>query len=107
MSSPTREPVTFLDRYLKGKVLSEEIDDYIDSWHADPQSKEIYEFLGMSQKEYSLWLRDPDTLPHIARARRTGLPLEAVISAALDQLQVAARPVNATKVNRLMQWLKQ
>lgn len=107
MSSPTREPVAFLDRYLNGEVLAEEIDNFIDNWHADPQNKEIYEFLGMSQKEYSLWLRDPDTLPHIAGARRTGLPLETVISSALEELSVGARSANAAKTDRLMHWLKQ
>lgn len=107
MSSQTPKSVKFFDRYLKEKALAEDIDEYTDSWHADFKGKEIYEFLGMSEKEYSLWLRDPDTLPHIARARRTGLPLEVVISAALEELSVEALPVNATKADRLMQWLRQ
>jgi hypothetical protein len=107
MSSHTHGPATFLDRYLNGEVLAEDIDDFIDVWHENPAGKEIYEFLGMSEKEYSLWLRDPDALPHIARARRAGLPLEVALRTALEEFPIAARSANATKVDRLMRWLKQ
>jgi hypothetical protein len=107
MSSHNHGPATFLDRYLNGEVLAEEMDDFIDVWHTDPQNKEIYEFLGMSEQEYSLWLRDPEALPHIARARRAGLPLQVVISAALKELRIAARSGNSAKLERLNHWLKQ
>lgn len=107
MSSHTHGPATFLDRYLNGEVLSEDIDDFIDIWHQNPAGKEIYEFLGMSEKEYALWLRDPDTLPQIVRARRAGLPLEVVLRAALEEFPIAARSANAIKIDRLLHWLKQ
>jgi hypothetical protein len=60
----------FIELYLKGKVLPEKIDDYVDQWHANPGGQEIYEFLGMSREEYGLWLRDPKVLPQIAQARK-------------------------------------
>jgi hypothetical protein len=60
----------FFKQYLNGQALPEDIDDYVDRWHSNPGSQQIYEFLGMSEDEYSLWLRDLDMLPHIARARR-------------------------------------
>jgi hypothetical protein len=107
MSSQTHGPVTFVDQYLNGEVLAEDIDDFIDIWHENPADKEIYDFLGMSQKEYSLWVRDPDTLPEIARARRTGLPLEVVLRTTLEEIPTAARSANAIKIDRLMRWLKQ
>jgi hypothetical protein len=99
--------VTFVDQYLNGEVLAEDIDDFIDIWHENPAGEEIYEFLGMSQKEYSLWARDPDTPPEIARARRTGLPLEVVLRTTLEEIPTAARSANAIKIDRLMRWLKQ
>lgn len=107
MSSHTRGPATFLDRYLNGEVLAEDIDYFVDIWHKKPANKEIYQFLGMSKEEYSLWLRDPDTLPVIARARRAGLPLESVLRATLEELPVVARSANAVKVKRLMCWLEE
>ena len=107
MSSQTHPPAPFLERYLNGDVLAEDIDDFVDIWHKNPEGKEIYEFLGMTEKEYSLWLCDPDTLPQIARARRAGLPLEVVLRAALEEVPTAARSTNAIKTDRLMRWLKQ
>jgi len=98
---------TFIDLYLNGQVLPEDIDDYIDSWHADPRGQQIYEFLGMSEQEYSLWLRDPDALPHIARARRERKPLEEVISSALNEMPIAARSSDVIKVQRLKHWLEE
>ncbi len=67
--------VAFLDRYLKGEVLAEDIDDFVDQWHNSPGNQQLYEYLGMTEEEYSLWLGDPDVLSHIARARRAGLSL--------------------------------
>jgi SNF2 family DNA or RNA helicase len=62
---------TFLDRYLAGKARREEIDDYVDAWHENPEQMELHEFLGMSQQEYAWWLRNPDALDEIALARKT------------------------------------
>jgi capsid protein len=106
MSSDPKSASTFLERYLNGEVLAEEIDDYVDLWHEDPDAKEIYEFLGMTREEYSLWLRDPDMLPHVARARRERLPLAVVVRASLENLPIAARPADADKVKRLIRWLE-
>jgi hypothetical protein len=107
MSNDTNRPTTFLNRYLNGEVLAEDIDEYIDFWHEHPAGRQIYEFLGMTKKEYSLWLRDPDSLPHIARARRAGLPLEVALRNALEEFPVAARSANAAKIRRLMRWLQE
>jgi len=107
MSSKREKPPTFMDLYLNGTVSPEDIDDYVDKWHTSAGTGEIYEFLGMSEQEYSLWLRDPDALPHIARARREGKPLAAVIDSALKKTAVAAHPSDGEKRERLKRWLKQ
>ena len=60
----------FLDLCLEGKAAIDDIDDYIDRWHADPRSCEIHHYLGMTEKEYAQWLRHPDVLLDIIRARR-------------------------------------
>ena len=79
MSKTHRAERSFIEQYLAGTVAAEHIDNFIDAWHDRPENKEIYEFLGMSKEEYSLWLREPDSLLQIARARREGLPLADVI----------------------------
>ena len=77
------------------------------SWHTNRDTVEIYEFLGLSEEEYSLWLRDPDVLPHIARARRENKSLAAVIYSTLKKMPNAARSSDGMKMERLKRWLKQ
>lgn len=106
MSSNGEQKLTFMGLYLNGQASSQEIDDYVDKWHTNPGMQEIYEFLGMSEEEYSLWLRDPDALPYIARARKEARPLDRVIASALKERPVAAES-NAEKTQRLRHWLQQ
>jgi hypothetical protein len=96
---------TFLQMYLNGKVLDEDIDDYVAQWHSNPGNQELYEFLGLTRDEYSLWLRDPDVLPYIALARRDHKPLTEVIASAVKEIPMAARSSDAVKISRLKHWL--
>jgi hypothetical protein len=105
MSSQHHHSPTFLDQYVNGELLAEDIDDFIDTWHENPGMEELYEFLGMTAEEYSLWLRDPDTLPHIARARRVKVPLRIIIQTTVEEMPIAARSADTTKVERLRRWL--
>lgn len=56
--------ITFMDLLKEGKVDWEDIDDFIDQWHQlyneDSLNVDLplYEFLGMTQKEYAMWLED-------------------------------------------------
>jgi hypothetical protein len=103
MSEKTRASSKFLERYLNGEADAEDIDDCIDAWHDKPGRKKVFDFLGMSREEYSLWLCDPDSLPEIARARRAKLPLADVVQEALAGMRTAGNP----REKCLRQWLAQ
>jgi hypothetical protein len=107
MSSERKKGPTFIELYVNGKVLPEEIDEYVDKWHASPGNQQIYDFLGMSKDEYSLWLRDPDVLPHIVRSRRENKALTEVLASSLNEMPIAARSSDVVKVRRLKRWLEQ
>lgn len=70
MSSKARPKLPFFERYLRGDVEADAIDDFIDAWHEIPGACELFDYLGMTRDEYGLWLRDPESLPRIAQARR-------------------------------------
>ena len=41
-------------------MTEEELDDLIDEWHLNKTGIPIYEYLGMTQEEYILFVKDPE-----------------------------------------------
>lgn len=89
----------FVDLCLAEKAALDEIDDFVDRWHAAPQGQELHDYLGMSEEEYSLWLRVPDALTYIVEARRDGRPLKDVV------MRVCELQTSPT-ADRLRGWLR-
>ncbi|HVC54791.1 MAG TPA: hypothetical protein VND95_02490 [Stellaceae bacterium] len=96
----------FVDLCLAGNVLLEEIDDFVDHWHEAPEGAELHDYLGMTEEEYSLWLRVPDSLPYIIKARHDGGPLTNAVVNAYQDMRLAARSNDQSKITRLQKWLE-
>jgi len=95
---------SFLTLCLDGKATPEEIDGFVDRWHDAPADRALHEFLGMTEEEYSLWLRVPDALPYIHDARRHNKPLRDVVLRQCTKLR--ARRLDDRGIRtRLQQWL--
>ena len=60
----------FVELCLTGEASIDQIDDSVDAWHADPEGRSLHDYLGLTEEEYSLWLRAPNALPRILDARR-------------------------------------
>jgi len=61
----------FVDDCLKGISTVDQIDDYIEKWHlGDGKDKSLYEYLGLTRKEYSQWIRFSDVLNLIIENKR-------------------------------------
>jgi hypothetical protein len=104
MSEPYK---TFIDLSLEGKVPLEKIDDYVDAWHNKPGGESLCEYLGMKEPEYSLWVRDPDALAYINKARREKRSLFRLINDEYRQLSKISTPVKRLEAKRLQEWLQQ
>src|SRR5689334_18107622 len=105
--SVSDERQDFISLALAGEVMTDEIDDHVDQWHDDPDGLPLHEYLGMTEREYALWLSVPDMLPLILAARKQGRPLEEiVVNDNNDSLRIAARADNALKIKRLQLWLR-
>jgi hypothetical protein len=103
------EELTYMEQLLRGRVLMDSIDDFIDAWHDAPAdskiaSQSLHEFLGMSWDEYRLWVERPEALRFIAAAHRQGKPV-AEILATRDRYGLAARAGNQGVAHELLQWL--
>ncbi|GEM_PF-563888 len=74
--------ISFIDKCITGESLPAEIDDYVDLWHDGKAGHhlELYEFLGMTWDEYSLWAARPSILPAIITARKKGNSLTDILN---------------------------
>lgn len=99
---------TFMQLALRGEVLPDEIDDFVDAWHEGTDHGELHEFLGMTLEEYSLWVANPDFIEIIVAARYHDQPLlEAVNDNVGDSNRLAARAEQPWKVALLRKWIQQ
>lgn len=98
--------MNFIEMCLAGDVLEDEIDDFVDQWHDGEAGKgqELYEFLGMSWKEYSIWATNPSILPFILSAHKNGSNLDVELNQ--ERLSLAARAESAEKAQQMKKWLK-
>lgn len=96
---------SFVGLCVKGELLLDDIDDFIDEWHESDSDQEIFEYLGMTQQEYRLWVHDPDILPFIITARVQGRSIDEAMKDIHD-LPMAARADSPAKARFLMKWLK-
>jgi hypothetical protein len=104
MSDPHK---SFIDLSLEGKACIDQIDDYIDAWHNDPGDESLSQYLGMEQAEYSLWIRDPDTLAYIIKARRENRSSFRLIDDEYRQLGKISTTDKCLEAKRLQDWLQQ
>lgn len=99
---------TFVEKCIKGEVLLDDIDDiddFVDIWHEGGSGKELNEFLGMTNEEYSLWIIDPDVLPFIIAAREKKTNILEFFVEEQERLSLAARSVDPDNVFELMEWI--
>ena len=64
------DPRTFLGAVLAGTESPEQIDDWVDRWHAQPGKTPLPAFLGLTEEEYANWMLAPDCLSHIIATHR-------------------------------------
>jgi hypothetical protein len=100
------EVATFMDLAVDGRVMADEIDNYVEAWHDSNRDCEVFEFLGMTFEEYSLWVMDPELINIViaSRVKSVGL-LEAVNDNVTNTERLAARAGEARDVARLREWI--
>lgn len=69
----SERPDTFTGKGLRGEATVDDIDRFVDEWHASAGDASIEAFLGLTEPEYARWVRDPDVLASIVRSRRENL----------------------------------
>lgn len=93
----------FIKNCINGDALLSEIDGYVEIWHNGDSDQPLYSYLGMTKKEYALYIEDESYLASIVTAHKDEKNIELIIS---NQLAMAARSDNQSKSERLQRWLK-
>ena len=96
---------TFIEQCISGEALTDDVEEFVERWHAGTDPRELHEYLGMSWREYSLWMTEPDILPHIVTAHKQRVPLANLITNAQD-LALAARFKSPTQTAKVLAWLR-
>lgn len=99
--------MNFIELCLKGDVLTDEIDDFVQDWHDGKAGadQDLHVFLGMSWEEYSVWATNPSMLPYILSARKNGISFNEELNR--DRYALAARASSPFEAKRIMEWLQQ
>lgn len=100
--------VNFVDRCLAGRAHPDEIDDYVDMWHEGDASTGISlsDYLGMNTHEYSIWMRQPETIYNIVKAHRDNRNIDEYVDDYYS-MPLAARADTAEDAAQLTEWLRQ
>lgn len=106
MYKPLRAKNDFISLCVRGEVLPEEIDDFIEAWHNSDSDLELHEYLGMSWDEYSAWVADASVLPLIITSHRTQKPLVELMENTFI-FAAAARSLNPEKAEQIIRWLRE
>jgi hypothetical protein len=96
----------FIEACLKGDVIEEEIDQFVEAWHEGREGKdlELHEFLGMEWREYQLWSTSPSVLPFILTAHKYGTSLDAELNR--NRAAMAARAPSVAEAEKVEAWLR-
>src|SRR5437868_12859853 len=96
---------SFIEQCLSREAEFDDIDDFIDRWHQDPQGKPLYEFLGMTRQEYALWVDECSVLPVIVSVRAQNKNLDQILEAVGHRLPMSAKAPGPGKTRNLIDWL--
>ncbi len=92
----------FITDCINGDALLEEVDNYIDGWHESDSKISLNAYLGMTAKEYDLFVQDAKYLSYIVTAHMEGVDIKSIIE---SQFAMAARSSDINKSARLVTWL--
>lgn len=94
----------FIMDCLNGDALITEVNDYIDVWHdSEDEEMPLYQFLGMTKKEYELFVMDENYLGVIITAHKEN---SNVVSLMQQTSRFAARSNNSETTEAIERWLK-
>ena len=96
----------FINDVINADAILDEIDDYIEKWHDSDTDCSVFEYLGMTEEEYFLWVENDFYLKYIISAHEQNKNIEDLISEDYDTKMVA-RASSPEEAKKIYNWLVQ
>ena len=94
----------FINDVIQADALLDEIDDYIEMWHESDTTDSIFEFLGMTEDEYFLWLENDFYLKYIVTAHQKNISIDDLLKQEYST-KLAARASSPEEAKAIYNWL--
>lgn len=96
----------FIIDCINADAILEQIDDYIENWHDRQLDIPVHEYLGMTEKEYFLWVENDFMLKFILKAHINSKDIDDVLLEEYESGEkMAARAKNPEEAREIYKWL--
>lgn len=96
----------FINDVINADALIDEIDDYIEQWHISDSELSVFEYLGMSEEEYFLWLENDFYLKYIIAAHEQNKTIGTLLQDEYST-RLVARSDSPEEAKKIYTWLKE
>lgn len=96
----------FINDVINADALIDEIDDYIEQWHISDSELSVFEYLGMSEEEYFLWLENDFYLKYIIAAHEQNKTIGSLLQDEYST-RLVARSDSPEEAKKIYNWLKE
>ena len=70
----------FINDVINADAILDEIDDYIEKWHDSDTDCSVFEYLGMTEEEYFLWVENDFYLKYIISAHEKDINISQLLT---------------------------
>lgn len=96
----------FINDVINADALLDEIDDYIEKWHDSDTDCSVYEYLGMTEEEYFLWVENDFYLKYIISAHEKNININELLREEYT-CKLVARSSSPEEARNIYNWLKE
>ena len=90
----------YINDVINADAILDEIDDYIEKWHDSDTDCSVFEYLGMTEEEYFLWVENDFFLKYIISAHEKDIKEEYTS-------KLVAYPSSPEETKKIYNWLKE
>ena len=96
----------FINDVINADAILDEIDDYVERWHNTDSDISIFDYLGMTEEEYLLWVENDFYLKYIVSAHEQNKNISEILEEAYST-KLVARSSSPEEGKKIYEWLKE